>query len=207
MAEIRNVIFDMGQVLLKFTPERILAPFFTDAAERAKARRVIFDSGDWALTDTGRVEEETLLAHWIAALPEAEGAVRAMMARWYTAMEPVEGMTELISELKTAGYRCYLLSNTSKRFWEYAESHACLRMLDGCLISAEQGTVKPDFAIFRALLEQFDLRAEECFFVDDAKRNIEGAAACGIRGFCFEDYDVSALRRQMRREGIRVEEN
>ena len=205
-AEIKNVIFDMGQVLLTFTPEGILAPHFPEEERREAARRVIFESGDWALTDTGRVEEETLLARWIAALPGEEEALRALMARWYDAMEPVAGMTELVAELREAGYRCFLLSNTSPRFGEYAHRHQCLRMLDGCLISGELGIVKPDPAIFRALLERFDLRGEECFFVDDAPRNVAGAAACGIRGFCFEGYDVSALRRAMRNEGIRIGE-
>ena len=203
-AEIRNVIFDMGQVLMKFTPERVFSPFFPKAEDLALIRRVAFDSGDWAAIDTGLVSEEDVVEGWIRALPEHEGAIRAMMASWYRGMVPVEGMEELVEELKAAGYRCYLLSNTSARFFEYADSVPLLRRMDGYLISAIEKLSKPDPAIFRLAMERFSLRAESCFFVDDSPGNIEGAAACGIRGFCFENYDVEGLRRSMKQAGIRL---
>ena len=206
MAEIRNVIFDMGQVLLKFTPERIFSPFFPDPKELARVREVIFDSGEWAAIDTGLVSEEEKVEGWIRALPEHERAIRAMMAEWYRGMEPVEGMEELILELKGEGYRCYLLSNTSERFFEYAHDVPVLCLLDGYVISAVERLSKPDPAIFELTLSRFGLRAEESFFVDDNAQNIQSAEACGICGFCFEEYDVLALRRGMRQAGICIRE-
>lgn len=204
MAEIRNVIFDMGQVLLKFTPERIFSPFFPDVEDLALVTRVIFDSGEWSAIDTGLVSEEETVEGWIRALPAHEEAIRALMATWYRGMTPVEGMGELVAELKEEGYRCYLLSNTSARFFEYSDTVPTLRMLDGYLISAVERLSKPDPAIFYLALERFGVKAEECYFVDDNAENIKGAATCGIRGFCFERYDVAALRRHMRQMGIRV---
>ncbi len=204
MAEIKNVIFDMGQVLLKFTPERVFSPFFSDPADLALAKRVIFDSGEWCAIDTGHVSEEEAVEGWIRTLPRHEKAIRALMATWYRGMTPVEGMEELVAELKEAGYGCYLLSNTSARFYEYADSVPSLRMMDGYLISAIEKLSKPDPAIFARVLERFDLKAEECYFVDDNGDNVASATACGIRSFCFEHYDVAALRRHMRQEGIRI---
>ena len=206
MAELQNVIFDMGQVLLKFTPDGIFSPFFPKKEDLETIKRVIFDSGDWVAIDTGLVSEEEMVLGWIRALPQHEEAIRAMMATWYRGMEPVEGMTELVAELKEAGYGCYLLSNTSARFFEYVESVPSLRMMDGYLISAVEKLIKPDPAIFVRALERFGLRAEECCFVDDNRQNTESAAACGIRGICFENYDVAALRHRMRAEGIKIKE-
>ncbi len=204
MAEIRNVIFDMGQVLLQFTPERIFSPFFPDPEDLSEIIRVIFDSGEWVSIDTGLVSEEKTVESWIRTLPEHEDAIKAMMATWYRGMVPVEGMEKLVAELKAAGYRCYLLSNTSARFFEYAHTVPSLRMMDGYVISAIEQLIKPDPAIFRLTLERFGLRAEESFFVDDNAQNVASAATCGIRSFCFENYDVAALRLGMRQAGIRI---
>ncbi len=202
MTEIKNVIFDMGQVLLKFTPQRIFSPFFPDPDDLAKALRVIFDSGDWCAIDGGLIPEEAAVEGWIRKLPKQETAIRALMASWYRGMTPVEGMEELVAELKGAGYRCYLLSNTSARFYEYADLVPSLRMMDGYVISAIEKRSKPDPEIFRLALERFDVKAEECYFVDDNADNVASAASCGIRGFCFADYDVSALRQAMKQAGI-----
>ena len=202
--EIRAILFDMGQVLMKFTPERVLSPFFLDKDSLERARRVVFDSGDWTAIDAGHVSETEMLTEWIRAIPEEAEGLRALMASWYRHMEPVEGMTELVAELKAAGYGCYLLSNTSARFFEYADSVPVLRMLDGYLISAVERLSKPDPAIYRRALEKFGRSAEECFFIDDRAENVSGAAFCGIRGFCFENYDVPALRRALRDTGVRI---
>ena len=207
MEPIKYVIFDMGQVLLKFTPERILTPWFGEFGESVMQdmHRLIFESGDWAKTDTGLYEDREILDGWIAKVPVCFHApLRNMMEGWYRGMEPVDGMETLICELKAKGYKTYLLSNTSLRFLDYWQDFEVLRLLDGHFISATCHLTKPDPEIFKAALSQFDLSAEHTFFVDDLSKNIEGAAAVGMRGFCFKNYDVDGLRQALRREGVRV---
>ena len=72
------------------------------------------------------------------------------------------------------------------------------------MVSAEERLLKPQHEIFEALLSRFGLKAEECFFVDDAPANVEGAMEAGLSGTVFYG-DVARLRRELRKAGIPVE--
>ena len=203
--EIRTVIFDMGRVLMDFSYEKVLSPWFPDPEDRRMMQGILFDSGDWGRADSGTPSEEEILAKWLGETPERlRGALREMFANWHTLLTPVEGMTELIRELKAAGYGCYLLSNTSMRFFTYWQQVEALCLLDGRFISAEHGLLKPDLAIYRNMTGLYGLDPEACYFVDDTLENVEAARSVGMRGFHFRTYDVEALRRDMKQEGIRI---
>lgn len=204
-AEIKHIIFDMGRVLLDFSPEKVLLPYFPDDAERETVRTMLFDSGEWDRLDAGEWSESEALARWLARLPEAlHEPFSRMFAEWHTYLTPIDGMAELIRELKTNGYGCYLCSNTSARFSVYWQSVEALRLLDGRFVSAFHRMMKPDAVMYRTMLDSFSLKAEECFFIDDRAANVAGAEAVGIRGFWFQTYDVEALKQAMRRVGIRI---
>ena len=104
-------------------------------------------------------------------------------------------MEELVRELKARGYGIYLCSNASVRLL------GCCRQVipaidcfDGVLFSSEVLCMKPQKEMYHHLFERFGLKAEECFFIDDLDLNIEGARACGMDGYCFEDGNVEGLR-------------
>lgn len=203
--EIKNIVFDMGRVLLDFSPEKVLKPYFTDEADCAYMKQVIFDSGEWDRLDAGEFSEAEALEMWLAETPDhLKEALRTMFAEWHNYLTPIDGMAELVAELKKNGYRCYLCSNTAARFEVYWQEREALRLLDGRFVSAFHKLMKPDAAMYRKMFETFSLIPEECFFVDDRIINIEGAAKLGMRGFLFETYDVDALKEAMRREGIRI---
>lgn len=203
--EITSIVFDMGRVLMDFSPEKILTPYFTEPDDCARMKKIIFDSGEWDRLDAGEFSEEEALAMWLARTPERlHGALRTMFAEWHHYLTPIDGMTELVAELKANGYRCYLCSNTAARFEVYWREREALRLLDGRFVSAFYKLMKPDAAMFEKMFATFSLTPEECFFVDDRIVNIEGAARLGMRGFLFETYDVEALKRAMRDEGIRI---
>lgn len=200
---IRNIVFDMGNVLLDFSIDKVLSARFPDPHDRALMREIVFDSGDWDRLDAGEFEETEALDRWLAQTPEhLKDALRDCFAEWHTTLTPIEGMAALIAELKQKGYGCYLLSNTSVRFDVYWESFESLRLLDGRFASAHYKLMKPDVAIYQKMCEVFALRPEECLFVDDRQRNVEGARKAGMRGILFETYDALILRSRMRAEGI-----
>ena len=68
-----------------------------------------------------------------------------------------------------------------------------LDWFDGLVISGREGLVKPDAAIYRLLLERYGLRAEECLFIDDVERNIQGARAVGMQAVLFTNPEQLAL--------------
>lgn len=201
--EIKNIVFDMGNVLLDYSPDNCLGDFFPDAADHALIKEVIWTSGDWDLLDAGLLEEEDAMAKWCAVLPaRLHEPTKAMFATWHERMPPITGMADFIRELKAAGYGCYLLSNASLRFPVYKDVHEPLTLLDGHFVSSFYRLAKPNPAIYLKMFEVFSLDPQECFFVDDRAVNVEASRSVGMRAYQHKTYDIEALRTAMRAEGI-----
>ncbi len=204
---IRNIIFDMGKVLIRFDPDRYIARLGITGEDADLLNREVFRSMEWVQMDHGTLVEEQAVASMCTRIPQRlHWAVPELVCKWDQPIDHIPGMYELVEELKNAGYRIYLLSNASVRQHEYWPRIECSKFFDGTLISADEKVMKPNPVIYQKLLEKFSLKAEECFFIDDAPANIEGAYCCGISGFIFH-YDVSALRRRLREMGVNVKEN
>ena len=201
---IRHIIFDMGNVLLRFDPELFLDRVGAAGADRELLRREVFGSDDWLGMDRGDHDEPEAAEKMCARLPvHLHETARELVCRWDEPLIPVEGMEELVSELKEAGYGIWLLSNASRRQHRYWPRLAVHRLFDDTLISADEGMIKPHRAIFDRCLEKFGLEAEDCFFIDDSAANIAGAAERGIRGYEFH-FDIPELRRALREAGVAV---
>ena len=122
--------------------------------------------------------------------------------RWIEMMaDEIPGMRELLGELKAAGYGLYGLTNWSaETFCQVRHRYGVFSLLDGMVVSGEEHIIKPDRAIFRLLTERYGLNAEECLFVDDLQRNVDGALAAGWQGVVFQGAE--RLREDLRRFGI-----
>ena len=122
------------------------------------------------------------------------GLAARVLLEWHQNLPPVPGMWDLVGRCRSEfGARVFLLSNISLDFADRgAPRYPVLSQMEGCVFSAKVGLVKPKPAIFDYTLNKFGLRAEETLFIDDAPRNLAGAAACGIAGYRFEG-DAAAL--------------
>ena len=201
---IRHIIFDMGNVLLRFDPELFLDRIRAAGEDRVLLRQEVFGSDDWLGMDRGDHDEPEAAEKMCARLPgHLHGAARQLVCRWDEPLVRVEGMEELVCELKEAGYGIWLLSNASRRQHVYWPRLEVCRYFDDTLISADERVIKPHGAIYDRCLEKFGLKAEECFFIDDSAANIQGAAARGIRGYEFH-FDVPELRKALRAVGVAV---
>ena len=127
-----------------------------------------------------------------------------LFERWPETMTPIDGMEDLVRELKAAGYGCYVLSNASVRFEKYCPEKPVFALMDGLFVSAFYKMLKPDPAIYQRMCEEFSIDPEESIFIDDVAANIQGAESVGIRGIQFPTYDVPALRENLRRAGVRI---
>ena len=203
---IRNVVFDMGQVLIHWTPALLVQPFGLTAQEETLVLRELFQSVEWVCLDRGSMTGEEVITSVCTRLPEnLHGCVRELVSRWDAwVLSPMEGMAELLRELKEKGMHIYLLSNANRNLRSYFPRIPGSECFDGLMVSAEERLLKPQHEIFEALLSRFGLKAEECFFVDDAPANVEGAGEAGISGAIFYG-DVKRLRRDLRNAGIPVE--
>lgn len=201
---IKNIIFDMGNVLLEFEPHDIMSHFVIKPEYWDILKKEIFGCGEWKMADKGTITDEEMKKRVLSRLPECmhETAV-TILAHWHEHMPVVRETEELVKELKQADYKIYLLSNASTRFYVYKSRIPALRYFDGMLISADVKMVKPNRDIYERLFEAFALTPSECLFVDDMQVNIDGAASCGMIGYRYLK-DIGGLREFMYSHGVQV---
>ena len=200
---IQNLVFDMGQVLIRWQPELLIAHMALPEADRQMVLREVFRNVEWVRLDRGTIREEDALESICRRLPERlhPAARQLVLGWWQRPLIPVPGMAELIRELKEAGYGIYLLSNASLRLREYFPEIPGYEYFDGLLVSAEWKLLKPQHEIYEAFCRTFSLAPESCFFVDDLPANVEGAMVAGMQGAVFHG-DVPRLRRELQTAGI-----
>ena len=200
---IRNIVFDMGNVLIRFDPAEFIARAgITDPADQKIVREELFASVEWAQMDMGVETEASFEPKVVARVPaHLREPVRELLHNWAFPRQMVPGMEELVQRLKDAGYGIYLLSNASVNQPVYWNQLPVSRLFDGTLVSAFVKTVKPRPEIYQMFTEKFSLRGEECLFIDDAPINVAGAIAAGWNGIVFYG-DAKQLEEKMRKMGL-----
>lgn len=195
---IRNVIFDMGNVLMTFDGPRF-AGLFTDTPEDADLLDgALFGTTMWSLLDSGTISHETMRRYALAHLPERlHPNLNECFDHWPEHSEPIAATNELGIRLKREGYGIYVLSNANARIMDQLGHAPVTPYLDGCVVSAKERIMKPDPAIFRLLCLRYRLDPAECLFVDDNADNCEGARVAGLRAFHYQD-NVAELEASIR---------
>lgn len=202
---IRNIVFDMGQVLIRWRPEEMLERFDLSQEEKTMLLQELFWSPEWIAQDRGIITEADMIARVSARLPETlHGTVEEVIKAWYVwHLTPMPGMAELVRKLKEKGYGIYLLSNASTALRGYFPRIPGSEYFDGLMVSAEEKLLKPQHEIYERLYERFGLVPEQCVFIDDSPANIEGAMLTGMQGIVFRG-DTERLRRELLALGIGV---
>jgi putative hydrolase of the HAD superfamily len=201
---IRNIVFDMGNVMIYFRKDLFLDQAGVSGEDRTLLARVVFDSLEWARLDRGSLLEDEAERIMCARLPERlHDKVHYFVYDWDKPLRPVRDMAPLVRELKAKGYGIYLLSNAASRqhvYWPDIPGSECF---DGTLISADELLTKPEREIYELFLSRFALDPDECVFIDDNTMNAEGAFRCGMHPIVFHN-DVDELRARLREEGVEV---
>lgn len=199
----KNIVFDMGQVLIRWQPEYYLSQGQFSDEDKALMRKEVFRSVEWVQLDRGSISLEEGAARMRSRLPEhLHSAVWEYAIDWYRwPMVPMPGMADLARELKEKGYGIYLLSNCSLPLRQHYHRIPGIEVFDGVFISSEHRLLKPQREIFEKFFATFSLTPEECFFIDDAVTNIEGALECGMPGAVFRG-DAEELRAELIRQNI-----
>ena len=199
---IKNVVFDMGNVLMRFDGLQLAQAFTATPEDAALLRDALFGAPIWVLLDSGTVTHETVERVAAAHLPERlRPNLHECMANWAEHSLPIEGTNDLAVRLKKAGYGIYLLSNTSTHVDDQLKNMPAAPYLDGRVISAAERLMKPDPAIYQLLCERYGLVPGECLFVDDLEDNCVGARVAGMQAVRFAG-DVAALEAAVREVGL-----
>ena len=182
---IKNIVFDMGNVLLEYNPERYIKTVTTDEVAAGSVLEELFHSDEWRMLDAGAITEDEAVTRVCARIPQYAGIVEKALVNWHNDLTPIEGMPEIVSELKKRGYKIYLLSNTSMYFYNFKDRVDMFRLFDGFIISAKEKLVKPDILIFERLCARYHIKANECLFIDDLQTNIDSCEKAGFHGHLF----------------------
>ena len=162
---LKNIVFDLGNVLVKFDSNELIYSFFNERQEEVKS--FYFDSL-WDEYDQGLYSVEEMIEKGVKQFPEIELNIKELMYHW----------TEF-------GYKVYILSNIPEDDTKYLRSCGVFDNIDGGVFSYEYKKIKPDPEIFHILLKKYDLKASECLFLDDRKDNVVAASNLG-----FETIEV-----------------
>lgn len=192
--KVKNVVFDMGNVLMLFDGPYFSAQFTDNEADAVALQRALFGSPAWNLLDSGTISYDTMLRVARAHLDERLWPnLDVCFAGWAAYSTPIEETNALAAELKREGYGIYLLSNAGTRIHDQLNHMPAWDLMDGAVVSGEERLMKPDPAIYQLLCERYGLLAEECLFVDDNADNCEGARVAGMRAVRYTG-NVAAIR-------------
>ena len=202
---IKNILFDMGNVLVRFDPALFLRRLGLEGEDAALLNREVFRSVEWVRLDRGGIGDDEALAAMRTRLPERLWpAAEELVCRWDRPYNPVEGMPELVRDLSDAGYGLYLLTNASRRHRTYWPRFPVAAYFgDRIMLSADWHILKPDPAFFEKAFSLLGLDRRECLFIDDFPLNAEAALGVGLDALVFHG-DAALLRRQLAARHITI---
>ncbi len=185
---IRTVIFDIGNVLMKFDYMPYIRRLLGDEEVIYRVNGAIWRSGYWNELDRGGNKEE-IFRMMVAAEPDYQEEIRLVFDNIGQCMFRMEYAIPWILELKERGYQVLFLSNYSRNTMDAnPEVLDYLPYMDGGVFSCDVHLVKPDPAIYQALCDKYALRPEECVFLDDNAANVRAARDFGLSAILFSDY-------------------
>ena len=180
---IKNLVFDLGNVLIEWNSEKILTYFEPEKERQQVLRQVIFESGVWHQTDRGERSLKEACEEVLAQLDVSyHSAVKNILYHWYEVVHVYSGLQERIRLWADQGYRIYILSTTCEIFYhiEKAGLLPIYPLLSGYILSSEVGVVKPEAEIYQKLLKKYGLNPVESVFIDDIQANLDTAAELGF---------------------------
>jgi epoxide hydrolase-like predicted phosphatase len=180
---IKNIIFDLGNVLISFKPSEYFDKNNYPETIKATILSDIFASKEWLKLDNGEITTSDA----IDAIAEKSSLNKEEIAHIFNLrtdlMFPLDSNVRLLPELKKRGFRLYYLSNfPADIFEEVKNGYYFFKYFDGGLISAEAKFSKPDAALYNVLLEKYSLVSNESLFIDDIEINVKAAETLGMKG-------------------------
>lgn len=201
---IKNIIFDIGNVLMPFGYRPFFESFGYDEETVERLSKATAQSSDWNELDRGVLSYEEVLRRFVENDSQLEEIIQRVFADLHGILGVYDYTESWIKQLKEAGYGVYYLSNFFQKADEDCKNlMGFLELTDGGILSYKDKVTKPDRQIYELLLERFGLKAEECVFLDDTKKNIDGARAVGIHGILFHDREQAVA--ELQKLGVKTE--
>ncbi len=182
---IKNIIFDLGNVIINYNQDKIINNFTVDEDEKIFIKEKIFKSPEWKLLDLGQITNN-------GAIEEIQKRndikynklINIFLHEWYKTQPINEDIVEIAKKLKERNYNIYVLSNMAKETYQYFKNIDFFKVCNGVVISSHENVKKPNEKIFNILLTRYELNPKECLFIDDddTNRSYDTANKIGILG-------------------------
>ena len=190
---IKNIIFDIGGVLVSFEPDRV----FREMGLPEKEVQILYQhtakSPYWKELDRGILPKEEVFQTMADSMPPAcrQHALEFLHKHIPAAVKSFDYSADWLKGLKERGYNLYLLTNYPEWLFEthWEKGFTFTPYVDGKVVSGNVKLIKPDHAIYEALIKKYDLNPAESVFIDDVKENVQAAKECGLNSFQFTNID------------------
>jgi putative hydrolase of the HAD superfamily len=203
MSTVRNVVMDLGGVMLEWNPDQLLRRFEPDPELRTRLRASIF-SHDWHLFDRGRVTEAELIERLVRSTGQTRELLSEITAAVRDSLREKPETVTLVRALRQRGFDIYCLSNMPGPIYEHLRRrHTFWDVFRGVVVSGEIQLMKPEPEIYLHLLERFGLQPAESVFIDDLQANVDAAKGVGLHAIrfhtatqCQQEFDelLNAMR-------------
>jgi putative hydrolase of the HAD superfamily len=182
---IKNIIFDIGNVLVKWAPREVVAKLFP-AEDHDQLTLDLFTSQSWLDLNLGKISESQLIQIYHKTLHIDIGKLTELMAEIKESLTLLPGSLALVEKLYKKNYPLFVITDNTHEILAYLKKrYDFWWMFKFITSSAEVGILKPNEGIYRYLLGSQHLISEECLFLDDVLQNVEGARRVGIEAYQF----------------------
>ena len=194
---IKNIIFDIGNVILQFDIKEVIPNFTKKESEKQFIINNIINSPEWlqySLIDTGFISREQAIEIVEDRTNHINDDLIEKFWYWYNDYSFInDNVIDIIKELKEKDYKIYLLSNINPYTFEFVNKSGLFDFVDGYVLSYQEHKIKPYKAIYNVLLERYNLIPNESVFIDDNKNNIETGNSMGIISKKVEPDDYYSI--------------
>ncbi len=178
---IKNIIFDLGNVLLNYKPMEFLLQFTKDQERINSFISKVSFSRTWFELDRGTLSLKKAREILSSRYPEELDLLVPYFEHWLEILTPIQGRIEILEPLKKKGYKLFILSNfIEEAFHHVIEQYNFFSLFDGRVISYEEKVIKPEKAIYDILVSRYNLIPQECVFLDDHSSFLKPAKQLGM---------------------------
>lgn len=199
---IKNVVFDVGNVIVRWAPLEIIRLTFGDVEQPEAMAKNVFMSDIWLDLNRGFLTEQEAKLRYQEELDFTVDDSHRLFYYVKRSLIELYGSVALINKLKSAGYGVYALTDNVTELVDYLkEEYDFWPLFDGATVSADLGLLKPQPEIYQSLLTSNNLNAEECVFLDDMPHNVEGAKNVGIHAIQF--FSAAQAEQELKTLGLK----
>lgn len=185
---IKNIVFDVGGVILSDGP-RYFAQNTSDDANKQVSFKILA-SDSWKLWFMGHLSKEAMIEqlyqNFDKSIVDAIVAASLSPQRMF-----LSGTVAVVKTLKALGFKLYILSNFSREAYNiFIVNNDFFKNFDGMLFSFQAGSLKPDAEIYKLLLANYKLEPSETLFIDDTIKNVDSARKIGMYSIVFKQDTI-----------------